>query len=192
MTDFIMFVLGAVALLATPGPTNTLLATSGAIRGVRSSLALLLAEAAGYMCAILVLRTLLGPLLADHAFLTQVLSGLVCAYLLYLSWALWQMSSLPHEKDAKISMVSVFVTTLLNPKAVIFAYVLLPAGDLPDIAPWLGVLLALIALCGTGWILIGAAVMPQAGQRPELGYRTGAIALFVLAMVLGTRASGMT
>ena len=122
----------------------------------------------------------------------QLLSGLVCVYLLYLSWDLWQMSSLPQEKDAKISMGSVFITTLLNPKALIFAHVLLPEGDLPDIAPWLGALLALIALCGTGWIVIGAAVMTQSRQRPELGYRAGAIALFVLAMVLGTRAGGMT
>jgi hypothetical protein len=58
---------------------------------------------------------------------------------------------------------------------------------LPDIAPWLGVLLAFIALCGTGWIVMGAAVTPQSGQWPELGYLTGSIELFVLAMVLGTR-----
>jgi threonine/homoserine/homoserine lactone efflux protein len=186
-----MFTLGTLALLATPGPTNTLLATSGATLGVRPSLTLLFGEAAGYLCAILILRTVLGPILADQALLTQALSALVCVYLFYLSWALWQSSSLPLKKDVKISIGSVFVTTLLNPKAVVFAYVLLPPGGLADLAPWLGALLVLITFCGTSWLVIGAAVMHQSGQRAELGYRAGAIALFLLAMALGTRASGM-
>jgi threonine/homoserine/homoserine lactone efflux protein len=47
MTDELSFIIMAVALLATPGPTNTLLATSGAASGFRKSLVLLLGEFLG-------------------------------------------------------------------------------------------------------------------------------------------------
>mgnify|MGYP006894100190 CR=1 FL=1 len=60
MTDPIAFVLAVIGLLATPGPTNTLLAASGAAVGFRRSLHLILAEAAGYLCSILVLAVMLG------------------------------------------------------------------------------------------------------------------------------------
>ena len=49
MTDKFSFIIVALALLATPGPTNTLLATSGAASGFRKSLVLLLGEFLGYM-----------------------------------------------------------------------------------------------------------------------------------------------
>ena len=191
MDDYTLFALGSVALLATPGPTNTLLAASGAARGIRPSLSLLAGEAAGYLLGIVVLRTLAAPLMDAQGPLAQILSGLVCGYLLFLSWKLWQDSAVPLQPRAPIGIGSVFLTTVLNPKAIVFAYLLLPKGNIGDLVPWLTALLALIALCGSGWIAIGAIVVTRTGQRPEMGYRAGAIALFVLAMMLGTRASGM-
>jgi hypothetical protein len=60
--DSLVFVTATVSLLATPGPTNTLLATSGASAGLRRSAHLLIAELGGYLIAIVLLRSLLGPL----------------------------------------------------------------------------------------------------------------------------------
>ena len=47
MTDPLAFVLSVVALLAVPGPTNTLLATAGGLGGVRRAIPLIPAEVTG-------------------------------------------------------------------------------------------------------------------------------------------------
>ena len=193
MMDLATFTLGAIALLATPGPTNTLLATAGATRGIRASLPLLLAEAAGYTLAILILRSLVGPLIAAEPALAQALSAMVCLYLIYLSWKLWRTSSLPVAAASRIGFSNVFVTTLLNPKAVVFAFTLLPDGlGAGSLAPWFTALVVLIALCGGAWIALGAAITKQTGSAPSFGYRAGAVALLTLAMLIGSRAAGIT
>ena len=66
MTDPILFFLAVATILATPGPTNTLMATSGATAGIVRSLPLLMAEIAGYLIAILMIRAVLAPLV--HAY----------------------------------------------------------------------------------------------------------------------------
>lgn len=194
MTDLATFTLGAIALLATPGPTNTLLATAGATQGIRASLPLLLAEAAGYTLAILILRTLVGPLIAAEPVLAQALSALVCLYLIYLAWKLWRTSTLPVASAAsRIGFGNVFVTTLLNPKAIVFAFTLLPAGsEEGSLAPWVAATVALIVVCGGAWITLGAALMTKTGANHRVGYRAGALALLALAMLLGSRAAGIT
>ncbi|MES1149390.1 MAG: hypothetical protein ABUL53_09420, partial [Bradyrhizobium guangdongense] len=58
--DVLPFILAAASLLAIPGPTNTLLATSGAGVGVARSLPLLAAELGGYLLSILLLPSVLG------------------------------------------------------------------------------------------------------------------------------------
>lgn len=66
MADPVLYLLAVAMLLATPGPTNTLMATAGASAGIRGSLVLLLAELAGYLIAIEAIRLLLGPVIAGY------------------------------------------------------------------------------------------------------------------------------
>lgn len=194
MNDVLAFTLGAVALLATPGPTNTLLATSGATRGIKVSLPLLLGEAAGYVFAIIMLRAAVGPFVAAEPIFGQILSGLVCAYLVYVSLSLWRRSTLPLDLAKPVTLTNVFIATLLNPKAIVFAFMVLPPTgsiDLVTLAFWLAALVVLIALAGGSWIMLGAAVIKGSEHSPRLGYQAGAVALLVLATLLGTRAVGM-
>jgi len=68
-------------------------------------------------------------------------------------------SSAALYEGAPITFYRVFITTLLNPKAIIFAFALLPSqiGFL-NLLPWLLGLSVLIATAGTGWIILGCSL----------------------------------
>jgi threonine/homoserine/homoserine lactone efflux protein len=196
MSEAATFFLGAVAVLATPGPTNTLLATSGAISGFRRSLPLLDGELGGYLLAIVVLLSLVGPIVAAMPAFGLVLRIVVCLYLLYLAAMLWRQSGLPIADARPIGPLRVFVTTLLNPKAIIFAFTLLPLGQSDGLVaalPRLGALSVLIVLIGTCWIAAGSSL--QRGYhgiaKPRVGYRAGAVALVLVAALVSGNAIGM-
>lgn len=127
-----LFVAASLSLLATPGPTNTLLATSGAGAGLRRSVHLLTAELGGYLLAIALLRSLLGPLITATPLLGLTLRLTAALYLIYLAMTLWRHGSRQMHDSAPVTFSRVFVTTLLNPKAIIFAFTLLPS----QIASW--------------------------------------------------------
>src|SRR5262245_14691253 len=142
--DQTTFFIGTLSLLATPGPTNTLLATAGAGNGFRRSLPLLAAELLGYFIAIFVLRTAVGPIVAAVPAFGVVLRAAVVLYLIHLAVSLWRHGESELMARGPISFQRVFVTTLLNPKAIIFAFTLLPSAaetDVAHLSPWFFVLL---------------------------------------------------
>lgn len=188
--DSLTFIAGSLALLAMPGPTNTLLATSGAEAGLRRSAHLLAAELTGYLLAILLLRALSEPLIAAYPALVKALPVVVAAYVAYLALRLWRRGAHPSAAGRCVTFPHVFATTLLNPKAAIFAFVLLPAGaELGAILPRLGLLSGLIATAGLGWIMLGATLHRRAGRSAAagLGYRAGSVVLLALAVMTVSR-----
>jgi threonine/homoserine/homoserine lactone efflux protein len=188
--DSLTFIAGSLALLAMPGPTNTLLAASGAEAGLRRSAHLLAAELAGYLLAILLIRALSEPLIAAYPGLAKLLQGLIAAYVAYLALRLWRRGAQPHAPGRCVTFPHVFATTLLNPKAAVFALVLLPAGMGPEaILPRLGLLSALIATAGLGWVMLGAALQRRLRNPAAagLGYRAGSVILLVLAVMTASR-----
>jgi threonine/homoserine/homoserine lactone efflux protein len=191
MTDPIAFVLGVLALLATPGPTNTLLATSGAVAGIRRSLPLILAEIIGYMTSIHILALVIGPLVRASHVLSVGLRVACAAYLFYAAWRLWRDGSDALISDKPVRFRHVLVTTLLNPKAVVFAFVILPYLSQGQIAPALPYTLSLAAMIigvAVSWISLGSALRAGAGQRINNGLvrRVGALVLCVFATVFSS------
>jgi threonine/homoserine/homoserine lactone efflux protein len=183
-------VIGALALLAMPGPTNTLLATSGAASGFRKSLVLLCGELLGYLIAIAVLIAAVGPIVAQMPSVAIALRIAVGLYLLRAAWKLWQHTDVSLLGQRAITIGQVFVTTLLNPKAIIFAFTLIPfggSGDLTKSLPWLGVLSLLTVMIGTCWIAAGALLQRSAQGRAgtQAFCRAGAIALTLFAVLIG-------
>lgn len=190
----VSFVLASLTLLATPGPTNTLLATSGAAVGMRRSVPLLVAEFMGYLLAIVLLRSLVSPVIAAAPVVGTALRLAAAVYLLYLAFKLWQTGVQMPADGTSVTFTNVFITTLLNPKAIIFAFTLLPAGHgLLALAPWMAGLSLMIGVVGGLWIVAGASVRRGlAGTIPSrIGYRLSALALTLLAGSLSAHAFGV-
>jgi threonine/homoserine/homoserine lactone efflux protein len=187
LTDWMPFLLAALALLASPGPTNTLLAASGAAAGFIRSLKLLLAESAGYAIAITVIALLIGPAIAGSPLAGTILKLVASAWLIWSAWHLWREGSDTLARAAPVKFVRVFVTTLLNPKAIVFALVIVPHlkdGRIAEALPYLGALLLLIACVAVCWIATGAAI--RASQRADAGLmrKIGAAALALFGVLL--------
>jgi threonine/homoserine/homoserine lactone efflux protein len=140
MEDPALFALAVLVILGTPGPTNSLLATGGATLGWRRALSLIPAEAAGYGISITVLGLLLGPVVAGQPLVATALRLLVGAYLLVLAVRLWRRGAPGWTGGALVRPRQVFVTTLLNPKALVFAFGVVPFGGAARLALHAGLL----------------------------------------------------
>ncbi|MBB4364205.1 threonine/homoserine/homoserine lactone efflux protein [Bradyrhizobium sp. CIR18] len=178
--SFLTFFTATYFLLAVPGPTNTLLATSGAGIGIARSLHLLVAELAGYLLAIALLRLALGPIVMDIPLAAVLLRVAVTIYILCLAAMLWRVNTRELRDGAPVTFGQVLLTTLLNPKALVFAFLLLPLGAAPlELLPWLGAIALQIVTAGAAWITLGATLGRGARRlgHPDLVTRTGAITL---------------
>ncbi len=187
MEDSVLFALAVLAVLGTPGPTNTLLATAGATAGVRRSLPLIAAEAAGYTISILTLGLALGPVMAGAPLLAGALRGAVGAYLLFLALRLWRRGGAALATGAVVTPRQVFTTTLLNPKAIVFALGIVPFGAGPGVwPPYMLGFLGLLASVAAAWIAAGAMLGGAAGRRGWGGAvpRVGAAAVGSFAVLL--------
>ncbi|HVY98357.1 MAG TPA: LysE family translocator [Dongiaceae bacterium] len=187
MTDPLAFALAVAILLATPGPTNTLLLTAGAGSG-RWSLPLILAEVTGYLVTILLVGYLVGGWFASQPLLAKALRIVVALYLAYLAFRLWRSGVAAEAEQRLVRFRDVFVTTMLNPKALLFALGIIPL-QAANAAVYLGAFVVMVMLAGSGWMLLGAAlahgVLPPASRR--IVPRLGAVVIvgFAFYLVLG-------
>lgn len=191
MIELWTFVPAVIALLAVPGPTNTLLAASGGAIGLRPSLPLIPAEVAGYLIAIACLMSVVQPL-AETFHLLPVISKLVAS--VYLAWTaahLWRDGSAETvDVRTPASPGRVFLTTLLNPKALVFAFVIFPRVDLAPLVIIAVVFSALVAVIGSLWILFGSLLARSAvsAATPQRISRIAAAALGIFATLLASSA----
>lgn len=185
MQDPATFALAVLFILGTPGPTNTLLATGGAGMGVRRSLPLMLGEAAGYSLSILTIGLLLAPVIAGVPLAATVLRLVVGAYLVLLAVRLWRSGAAFTRGAGVVTPGQVFVTTLLNPKALIFALGVVPFAH-PDWPAYFAGFLAMLAAVALCWIALGAALGRAAAATGgvRLVPRVGAAAVLGFAVML--------
>jgi threonine/homoserine/homoserine lactone efflux protein len=188
--EFLSFVFATFSLLAIPGPTNTLLATSGAGVGVSRSLHLLAAELAGYLTAVVASRFGLAPLATSVPLAGVVLRAAVIGYLIYLACLLWRSRFRELQDAVPVTFRGVLVTTLLNPKATVLAFLLLPSQiGFIELMPWLTAMAAQVVAVGAAWLALGATLgrgLRDFG-RSELVYRLSAVVLVLMATAMSVQ-----
>jgi len=182
------FLLVIATILLTPGPTNTLLASSGISQGLRRSAPLLSFECLGYVCATSIWGLVLNTTMHDYPFvinLIKVVSGL---YIAKLGLRLWYQARRDPLQELLVSVkpLELFIATLLNPKAVIFAMALFPVQTWLSVSNYAGVMgsfVLLVASIGGLWIVFGSVLM--AGRvrwlQPQVFQRLAALTLWGFA-----------
>ena len=151
-----------ITILLTPGPTNTLLASSGIQVGLRKSLLLIPAEAIGYIIAISAWGMLIGKVSTTLPLLPTFLKSLSAGYIVFLAVKLWRTA------DQKVALNQptirpreLLCATLLNPKALLFASAIFPAvawNSQQIYMAHMGTFVALILPIALFWISVGAAL----------------------------------
>ncbi|CAB3733475.1 hypothetical protein R8871_05963 [Paraburkholderia graminis C4D1M] len=164
-----LLAVGIVVVLITPGPTNTLLASAGLRQGVRRSLPLIAAELAGYLVAISVWGRFLAQ--AAHAlpWLPALLRVAAGTYIAWLAVDMWRAAvALPDSTQKASGTLRLFIATLLNPKALLFAGTIFPAAAFvlwPAYLLSMLIFACLLAPIALAWIAFGAAL-----GRGKLGW----------------------
>lgn len=172
--------LAILVLLVTPGPTNTLLFIAGSERGAGRALRLIPAELAGYLAAVVPLMLVGAALIAWVPYARQGIMLVASLWVAVLAVRLFRLPRIG-VAQAAINARAVFVTTLLNPKALIFGLVLLPG---PTAAINLLIFVSLVILIAAGWATAGAAVMRSTGTAIPVLRRVAAVWLAVVSASL--------
>lgn len=156
----IFFISIIITILLTPGPTNTLLASSGIQAGTRKSIKLVPCEVIGYLISITAWGILLQSVSQYVPWLPSLLKLLSASYIIFLALKLWKTSNQKLNLDQNtITPKALFFATLLNPKALLFASTVFPSTAWSQFSTYLIhmiVFLSLITPIAFLWIIFGS------------------------------------
>lgn len=159
---YLAFISGVFILLLSPGPTNTLMGLASARDGFWRVPKILPAELSGYLTTILPLAWLGAELINRWPETALMLKAVAAIWVMYLAANLW----IAGNKDARYGSVTawrIYLTTMLNPKALVIGLVFLPRPAAPDFVPKLIIFAALATIVATIWGVIGR--LTQAGAQ---------------------------
>lgn len=188
IAELVIFIATVAVILATPGPTNALLTASAILVGLRGSLHLIAAELSGYALSIGLLLAINHPIIAAFPSLGLVVRAALAIYLLWLAARFWNANATRTEKRSElVTWRRVFVTTLLNPKGVVFAFGVFPRlATLSDVALHAATFALTTTLIASGWLMFGASLERLAGGwKAAVLPRVTALVLLAFAAILG-------
>lgn len=176
--DLAYLTLALLALLITPGPTNTLMFLAGTEGGLPRVMRLIPVEVAAYLAVILPLALLFHGMSGPMAALRPVLATGAGLWVLYLAIKLWRPDTA--QQACGVTPARIALTTALNPKGLVMGLVLLPgAGATPGSFAVLAATIAAVALV---WGGMGAA-LPRAGSAaPGIGLLRRAASLWLAGL----------
>lgn len=155
----LFFISVVVVVLLTPGPTNTLLASSSIQVGIHRSLKLIPAEVLGYLLAISLWGVLIKVVSAPFPWLPALLKLCSAVFIFFLAIRLWTTAKqMIDVNQPTIRASALFLATVLNPKALLFASAVFPeqSWHVAEQYVWyMGMFLLLITPIAFFWIVFG-------------------------------------
>nr|ABE77172.1 hypothetical protein [Agrobacterium tumefaciens] len=166
---FTAFMFSVLALLLAPGPTNTLMGVAGAQQGIRKVARLLPAELLGYLTTVLPLIYLGTAVLAQWSIAIATLKIVAAIWVITLAIKLWIPSG-SAGANADVTRRRVYLTTTLNPKALIFGLVLLPPLNEPSFFSRFLTFNILVVIVALIWGLGGVLSQMKGGGNLRLRF----------------------
>ncbi len=152
------------AIIATPGPNNTILLLSGAKNGFLKTVPALTAINTGVVAVFLVCGLLVGSVVQYLPVIRSTIQVAGVLMLLYVAWSMWPKgkpasTGKPDAVDEKKTTLNLFVFQFLNPK--IWAAVISVITSFASTTPLPSILLMTLAvgyLFNSCWILAGCII----------------------------------
>lgn len=178
------FAYAVLALLAAPGPTNTLIGVAGAQGGMRRVFSILPYELAGYLAVVVPLAAIGQSVLADWPSISILVKLSAAAWVMVLAIRLWGAGA--DDEIGTVTPARVFVTTMLNPKALVFALVLLPPLGDADFLHRLALFCAMVLAVAVLWGLVGSVTRARqdGGGRLRIVQRMASVWLAFVSVLL--------
>ncbi|MEI7711852.1 MAG: LysE family translocator [Rhodospirillales bacterium] len=155
----------AVAMYITPGPNNTMLASSGANHGLRATVPHMLGIAAGFALMLVLVDAGLGSALLAIPGLLPVMRWGGAAWMLYLAWKI--ATAPPPGTVGHVRILGLFGAMAfqwINPKGWLIALAVASEftradRPLPEQLLRIGVVFGAVSIpCMLPWILLGTGV----------------------------------
>lgn len=186
MIESWLFVLAMMAVLITPGPSNALLASSAHQQGMAKTIVLVPAELMGYFYAINIWALIIHLSAPVWPNLIHILHFLSIVYVLWLAFHLWKSAHLQqhNQKHPSIQPRELFLTSLKNPKAILFAAGIFPleTWNSPLNFVMVFTVFALVLLpVALFWMSFGRAILSGQNQKikADLLYKGSALMLIL-------------
>ena len=118
--------------------------------------------------------------------LIALIVSLAACWLAYAAVRLWAMSPDMTGAARRGAVARVFLTTLVNPKAMIVGTMMIPQGSPDDTALRIAVFILLSSIAGLGWVALGAALPGGVRRRSYKGAAVvlGGFSLYALSSAL--------
>ena len=169
ITNFGLFLAASALVAVAPGPSTLLVLSHALSRDIRRPISLIVGALCGN--ALLVLVTVLGMsaliLASQTAF--EVLRWIGAGYLIYLGVQYWRAPSAPVQASARAPLaryrtlvVQAFLTSVTNPKGLVFYFAFLPQFVSPGTATQ--VQLLVLGLCYVAIFVAALSIYAFAGQ----------------------------
>lgn len=178
------FITAVLALLLAPGPTNTLIGVAGSQSGMARAARLIPAELAGYLTAILPLTLLGSRFFAEFPIAALILKSAAAVWVMFLAIKLWGRAQTP-DGIKTVSAGGVYLTTALNPKALVVSFILLPPMGDPAFVPRLVTFSALVIGVALVWASAGNLMSGgKPGNRARIVERVASVWLAAVSVML--------